>query len=321
VERHGIAAGGNMHNLGEAELAREMDSYRAAGSRWVRIDVNWSLIQRGGPTSYEWEPFDRVVRAATSRGLRVLAGVLYTPAWARPGTPDAAYPPADLATYANFCRAAVAHYAPLGVKHWEIWNEPNIPFWKPEPDPARYAQMLKLAYPAIKQADPQAFVISAGLSPYGGYGNTAPGLMNPVTFLERMYAAGAAGSFDALGWHPYNFGGLFFHPMSAWSQLSETQPSARSLMVAAGDGAKQIWGTEFGAPTGGDGGISESAQADMVREGYARWKGWGWAGPLMWYSLRDAGTNTADREHNFGLVRRDFSAKPSFAAYQAASAG
>jgi hypothetical protein len=297
-----------------------MDSYRVAGSRWVRIDVNWSLIQRGGPTSYEWEPFDRVVRAATSRGLRVLAGVLYTPEWARPGTPDSAYPPADLATYATFCRAAAAHYAPLGVKHWEIWNEPNISFWKPEPDPARYAQMLRLAYPAIKQADPQAFVISAGLSPYGGYGNTAPGLMNPLTFLERMYAAGAAGSFDALGWHPYNFGGLFFHPMSAWSQLSETQPSARSLMTANGDGAKQIWGTEFGAPTGGDGAISEAAQADMVREGYSRWRGWGWAGPLMWYSLRDAGTNPADREDNFGLVRRDFSAKPSFTAYQAAAA-
>lgn len=310
-----------MHNRTDTDLARELDAYKAAGSRWVRIDINWSLIQRGGPTSYEWAPFDRVVQAASSRGLRVLAGVLYTPAWARAAGTDSSYPPTDLTTYANFCRAAVAHYAPMGVKHWEIWNEPNIPFWKPEPDPARYAQMLKLAYPAIKQTDPQAFVISAGLSPYGGYGNVAPGLMNPLTFLERMYAAGAAGSFDALGWHPYNFGGLFYHPMSAWSQLSETQPSARSLMVAYGDGAKQIWGTEFGAPTGGDGGITEAAQAEMVRSGYTIWKGWSWAGPLMWYSLRNTGTNLSDREQNFGLIRYDYSPKPSYSVYQTVASG
>jgi len=309
-----------MHNLSATDLAREMDTYKAVGSRWTRIDINWSVIQWNGPTSYNWAPFDRLVQAATSRGLRVLATPLYTPAWARPGTPDSAYPPADLNTYVNFVRAAVARYGPMGVKHWEIWNEPNIPFWKPEPDPARYAQMLKLVYPAIKLVDPQAFVITAGLAPYGGYGLISPGLMNPLTFLERMYAAGAAGSFDALGWHPYNFSGLFYHPMSAWSQLVETQPSARSLMVANGDGAKQIWGTEFGTPTGGDGGVTEAAQAQMVRDGYGRWKAWTWAGPLFWYSFRDLGTDPTNREHHFGLVRPDFSAKPSFSAYQAVSA-
>ena len=321
VSRYGVAAGGNMHNLGDVELAREMDDYAAAGSRWVRIDINWSLIQRGGPTSYDWASFDRVVRAARSRNLNVLAGILYTPAWARPGTADSAYPPADLATYAAFARAAVQHYAPMGVRHWEIWNEPNIHFWKPVPEPERYAQMLRLSYAAIKQADPQAFVISAGLAPYGAYGQASGNFMNPLTFLERMYAAGAAGSFDALGWHPYNFTGIFFHPASAWSQVAETSPSARSMMVANGDGAKQIWGTEFGAPTGTSSeAVTEAAQAQLVANGYAKWRSWSFAGPLFWFSLRDAGSNLGDREHNFGLVRTDYSRKPSFEAYRSAAA-
>jgi hypothetical protein len=178
--------------------------------------------------------------------------------------------------------------------------------------------MLKLAYTEIKSADPTAFVVSAGLAPYGAYGQRAPGLMNPLSFLEGMYAAGAKGSFDALGFHPYNFGGLFFHPSSAWSQVADTSPSVRSMMVANGDGDKRVWGTEFGAPTGtGSGAISESAQAEMVTQGYGVWLQRTWSGPLFWYSLRDAGTNLADREHNFGLVRRDFSAKPSMAAYGA----
>ena len=113
--------------------------------------------------------FDRVVTEASARGLHVLATPLYTPAWARAAGTDPLYPPSDLARYAAFCSAAVAHFAPLGVHHWEIWNEPNRGFWKPAPDPARYTAMLKLAYAAIKAQDPSAFVVSGGLSPYGSY--------------------------------------------------------------------------------------------------------------------------------------------------------
>jgi hypothetical protein len=316
----GVAAGGNMHNLSAAELARELDTYRGAGAGWIRIDVNWSLIQRGGPASYDWAPFDRVVNAAVARGLHVLAGVLYTPSWARaPGT-NPRYPPTDLATYASFCAAVVAHYAPLGVHHWEIWNEPNRGFWQAAPDPVRYTALLKLAYRSIKGVDPSAFVVSGGLSPYGAYGEARRDGMNPVTFLERMYAAGAAGSFDALGWHPYNYGGLEYHPWSAWSQVAETKPSARSIMVANGDRAKQIWGTEFGAATGSaQQAVSEAAQASLVTAGYRSWRSESFTGPLFWYSFRDTGTNPGDLEQNFGLLRHDFSRKPSFAAFKAAA--
>jgi polysaccharide biosynthesis protein PslG len=322
ADRAGIAAGGNLHNFPPDVLGRYLDEVRSSGARWIRIDINWSLIQARGPSSYDWASFDRVVHAAIARDLKVLATVLYTPAWARPGTPHPLYPPTDLATYAAFCREAVKHYAPMGVRHWEIWNEPNLFFWKPAPDPGRYAAMLRLASTAIRQADQQAFVVSAGLAPYGAYGDTGPGSMNPLTFLERIYAAGARGHFDALGWHPYDFAGFRFHPSSAWSQVSETPTSARSIMAVNGDGDKPLWATEYGVPTGtSPGAVSEARQAETVTEAYARWKAWSWAGPLFWYSFRDAGVNPSDREDNFGLVRHDFSAKPSFAAYRVSASG
>jgi polysaccharide biosynthesis protein PslG len=321
VSAYGIAAGGNLHNLGADELARELDVYRAAGSGWIRIDINWEVIQAGGPSSYNWAPFDRVVQAARDRGLQILATILYTPAWARPGTSAGTYPPADLGTYGAFAATAVARYAPLGVHAWEIWNEPNRNFWKPSADPARYTDLLKLAYAAIKRADPQASVVSGGLSPYGAVGETRADGMNPVTFLQKMYAAGAAGHFDAVGWHPYEWGvGVRFHPMSAWSQLTETSTNVRSVMAANGDGSKPVWGTEYGAPTF-SGGISEAAQAELLQRAYREWSGWRWAGPLFWYSARDAGTDPGDREDHFGLVRRDFAPKGSFAAYQAVARG
>jgi polysaccharide biosynthesis protein PslG len=209
------------------------------------------------------------------------------------------------------------------VHAYEIWNEPNLrSFWTNGPDPARYTQMLRLAYPAIKSADPTATVVSAGLSPGGAYGAVTSSYMNPLTFLERMYANGAHNAMDAVGWHPYNFPhGLGRYSWSAWSQMSETRPSARSLMRANGDGAKKIWATEMGAPTGTSSqALSEAAQARLVTDMYAKLKGWSWAGPGFLYNYRDKGTNLADREQNFGLIRADGSPKLAYAAYRAVAA-
>ena len=45
----------------------------------------------------------------------------------------------------------------------EIWNEPNLSgFWKPEPQPERYARLVASAYEAIKAADPGIQVIAGG---------------------------------------------------------------------------------------------------------------------------------------------------------------
>jgi hypothetical protein len=115
ASRFGIAAGGNIQNLSATDLAHDLDMYKSAGSRWARIDINWDVIQRGGPASYDWAPFDRVVQSANSHGLTVLATILYTPSWARPAGTSVNTPPTDLSSYAAFARTAVQHFAPIGV--------------------------------------------------------------------------------------------------------------------------------------------------------------------------------------------------------------
>jgi polysaccharide biosynthesis protein PslG len=321
--RFGIAAGGGTQNYSATDLARYLDAVKASGSQWLRIDFNWAVIQSGGPASYNWTPFDNVVNGARARGLTVLGTIQYTPGWARAAGTSGTTPPTNLNDYATFARTVAQHYGPAGVHAYEIWNEPNISaFWAPGPDPAKYTQMLKLAYAAIKQVDPSATVISAGLSPYGSYGQLDAQHMNPVTFLQNMYANGAAGSLDAVGWHPYNFPyGLSFYGWSGWSQMAETSPSARSIMTAAGDGAKQIWATEFGWPTGSSTrAVSEAVQAQMVTDSYAKLKTWSWAGPAFFYSGRDVGTDLLNIEDNFGIIHNNWSLKLSYAAYQSAAA-
>jgi hypothetical protein len=314
--RFGIAPGGDLHNLSRRDLARTLDGVRAIGATWIRIDLNWSLVQAQGRGSYRWASFDRAVRAARARRLHVLAAILYTPRWAQPAGGSGSTPPVNLDDYAAFAQTAAGHYRRFGVEAYEIWNEPNIVnFWTPGPDPARYTQMLKLAYAGIKRADPAATVVSAGLSPYGSYGNADAEHMNPINFLEQMYANGAAGSMDAVGWHPYHFPyGLGYDVASAWSQMSETTPSARSVMVANGGAATKIWATEFGAPTGTSSrSLTEAAQAKLVTQAYTRLKAWRWAGPGFLFSYRDRGGST---DEGFGLVRADWSKKPSYRAYE-----
>jgi polysaccharide biosynthesis protein PslG len=321
--RFGFAAGGDIQNLSAVELARYLDGTRAAHAGWIRIDVNWNVIQNAGPASYDWSRFDVVVNAVRSRGMRVLAGILYTPPWARPAGTNANFPPSNLEDYAAFVKAAVRRYAPMGVHAYEIWNEPNIAnFWAPRPDVARYVQLLRLAYAAVKSGDPSATVVSGGLSPYGAYGQEDPEHVNPLRFLQLMYANGARGSFDALGWHPSNYPhGLAFARWSAWSQLLQTSPSARSIMSTHGDGRKRIWATEFSYPTGNaSASVSEAAQAGLVAKTFVALRRWPWAGPAFFFSYRDEGTNQRSIDQNFGVVHFDYSPKPAYRAYQRAAA-
>src|SRR5690348_16301399 len=88
--------------------------------------------------------------------------------------------------------------------------------------------------------------------------------------------------------------------------------TSNSLMAAHGDATTQIWATEYGAPTGGPSSITEQAQADLVSQALPLWYSRPYAGPLFWYSGRDTGTSTTDREQHFGLLRYDGTAKPAY---------
>jgi hypothetical protein len=137
-----------------------------------------------------------------------------------------------------------------------------------------------------------------------------------------MYKAGAVGYMDAVGWHPYNFTSgstaasmLSNQVWSAWSQMSQTSPSARSLMTQYGDGAKQIWATDLGAPTNL---VGETEQGSLATQEVALWKSFSWAGNYYWYDLRDDCTTSTDNECHFGAVRTDNSLKPAYKALKTA---
>lgn len=311
-EQTGFSPGAPILWQSDSDVIADLDAMRATGARWLRVDVDWSLVEAQQGT-YDWSVPDRVIDAARAWGFDVIAMPTYTPDWARPaGTSDKWGP--DPTKFAAFAGAAARHYAANGVHVFEIWNEPNIvTFWEPKPDPEAYAELLRRAAAEIRKNNPHAFVLTGGTSPQE---DRADGLtFSQITWLQRLYAAGVKHSFDAVAVHPYTYP---LRPMeaSSWNPLYNL-PSLRELMVAQGDAAKKVWGTEYGAPTGtSERAVSESQQAEHLLEAYAAWNGWNWTGPLLWYAHRDHGTDLSDTEQNFGLLRHDRSRKPAFEVFR-----
>lgn len=316
----GVSTSSGFLTRSAEDQATDLASWAQADARWVRITLDWSAVQRIREDHYNWTQFDGMVRRAEAAGLEVLAVPMWTPAWANGGL-DYRTPPDDPATYGRFVHAASARYRPGGNAHthvraWEIWNEPNhTAFWVGAPDAVGYAALLRAASTGIHTSDPQAIVVTGGLAPLWDLGRWPDNPQHPINFLKALYAAGAKDSFDAVGHHPYP--PLPASPLTrtpgylGWNPFLYTE-TLRQVMVEHGDGLKQIWGTEAGVATGDCFGcVSEDAQAVYLWEMFTTWRGWPWAGPLLWHTGRDDATGSTRIDDNFGLVHSDFSPKPA----------
>ncbi|MGZ8176737.1 beta-xylosidase [Williamsia sp. SKLECPSW1] len=307
----GVSPGAGFLSLSNSDQTAEVSAARAAGVRSVRIDVDWSAIETR-PGVFDWASTDRAMAAVTSAGMCPLGLVGFTPRWATDPADDATdshFRPKDPARFGQFVRTAALRYRST-VSAWEIWNEPNtLNFFKPRTDAAAYTQLLRAGYAAVKGVRSSLGVISAGMAPATDNGRD----IAPLTFLAGMYDAGARGSFDAVGMHPYTYPYLPNDPATQSFSAAQQMWPMHDIMVDRGDGAKRIWMTEFGAPTGTSPvAVTPQTQADTVRIILDGAKGTSWLGPAYVYSIRDSGSDTNDPEQNFGLLYRDFTPKPAY---------
>jgi hypothetical protein len=242
--RAGFGYGTILNSLPDAALAH------AGGFTMMSAFVAWSAVEptRGQfrfEQKDEWggtAPNDltNVIEAARSNGLKVGLRLDAPPDWA--GTAVYRLDPSDVEDYVYH----VVRYAAGALAYVEVFNEMNLPLeWGTTPvDPAAYARILGGAYRGAKRGDPNVVVVSAAPSQRtGGLGGT----MEDVDWLNGLYDAGGAASFDALGVHAYigNFSPdadptctpMCFRDIELY----------RAVMVAHGDAAKHGLITEFGA--------------------------------------------------------------------------
>lgn len=296
-------------------VAKHLSTIKALGVTTVRLAVPWATYEPA-KGAYSWTALDAVVKAAAAKGLGVLGVVNTTPAWARAANTSLYTPPTSPADLGTFMGALAKRYVSK-MTAFEVWNEPNAATsYSPAPDPAGYTALLKAAYPAIKAAQPSATVIGGVVGSTVTWGSWT---LNPVDFVQQMYAAGAAGSFDALSFHPYQYSTKFSQGASLANSPLNQVTSMRNLMVSNGDGAKKIWATEYGLPTNQ---VSAAQQSDYIGDFLATWRTLTYAGPAYVYTLVDRNSaDTSDPESTFGIYQDNWTAKPAAAAVGSAATG
>lgn len=281
-----------LYTLNQTQLVAQLNEIHSLGVTDLRIVVPWIYIQPTSAASYDWTKMDNVVNTARAMGFSMTASITMNPTWN--GTPLVGVPNPD--TYATFAAAVAQRYGSQ-INAYEIWNEPNAVTFLAPADPGAYTAMLKAAYTAIKAVAPSATVIAGVL----GAVTTVPGMsLAPEKFLAGMYAAGAQGFFDAVSFHPYNYTLPFSLGAGVTNSPLEQVKALYALMTANGDAAKEIWATEFGSPTT-PGGMSQTQQAQMLRDFVTAWSKLPFAGPAFVYTANDLNSGYLLDENNFGL--------------------
>ena len=236
--------------------SRDLQVIRDAGFGWVKVGFGWRDIEGAAKGAFDWSRTDLIVQLANEIELDMVVRIDHQPQWAGGNFPVNG-PPDNYQDLADFLYAVASRYEGR-IRAYEVWNEPNLAReWGGQlPDPGRYVELLRLSYAAIKRGDPNAMVISAGLSPTGTWN---PESRPDDWYLESMYIAmggDSDGYFDVLGAHGAGYKSpperdpaevaanpdLGGHRAFSFRRVEDL----RAIMVRYGDADKQIALLEFG---------------------------------------------------------------------------
>lgn len=324
---------------------RDLNLVKDAGFGWIKQRWEWRYLEPKKKGEIDWHRSDILVQEANKKGLKIIARIDNQPEWATAKKYGAATaPPDNPQDLADFVGAMAARYkagSPYGRIHaYEIWNEPNLSreWGDRAPNAAEYVALLKASYLAIKKADPEAIVITAGLSP-----TTAPPplAMPDVDYLKAMYAAGAKDYFDVLGAHGagfkappelspdevakddrYNHGEGAKGRVYCFRHLEDL----RAVMVANGDGAKRVAVLEFGWTTDNRPGspyawhaVTPQEQADYLVRAfrYAKENWSSWIGPMCALYIADPGMTKDHEQYYWAVTNPDGTPRPAYEALKA----
>lgn len=319
--------------LPTADMDRTLQLLTGAGFQWARQWISWESVEPS-PGVYHWKDLDAITAAAQRNNVKLLIVFLRSPTWAEPnhGVPK---DQAGKQAYATALNEIAKRYQGK-IAAFEVWNEQNLAAETGgQVNVGEYVELLKLAFPAVKAADPRAFVLYGGLTPTGL--NDPAIAVDDALYLQQSYEYNGGEVkqyFDVLGVHP---GGQNNPPDTLWPDKPGPGPGwqdsrsfyfrrvedIRAVMEKFGDGNKQIWFTEFGWTTknqakGYEYGQfnSEEDQAKYLVEAYtlARER-YPWAGVMFLWNLNFSTVSKPEDEKTpWSILYADYSPRPAYDA-------
>jgi hypothetical protein len=309
--------------------ARDLTNLQQAGIGWQKSLFEWKKIEGSSKGAYAWAEADRVVKASNTAGIKVIARIDFQPQWARMDRVIANAHPDNPLDYADFVEVFARRYktgSPFGhVSAIEVWNEPNLQREWGSPisasSAADYVTLLKVAYTAIKKADPSMLVVTAGLSPTDVSDATA---QPDDQYLQWLFDAGMSGSYDVLG---VQGNSAAPDPMADPGSLDGfTDPSfyfrrveqLRAIQERNGDTEQPVWLLEFGwtsdklHPQYSWYAVSEAQKADNILSAfqYAR-ANWPWMGVMTVWALPDPAWGPEREEYWWAVSNSDGTPRPA----------
>jgi len=262
----------------------EMEMLAAAGVRWVRMDFAWGGTERE-KGQYDFAAYDRLLAALDKHHMRALLILDYS----NPHYDQGLSPASDEGrqAFARWAAAAARHFRDRGAV-WEMYNEPNIFFWKPKPNVEDYVKLALAVGKALREAAPGELYVGPATSQID------------FPFLETCFKAGLLEYWSGVTVHPYRQK----PPETAAEEyarlrqlIGQYAPQGKKIPILSGE-----WGYS-----------SAWHNFDEARQGKYLPREWltNLANdvPLsIWYDWHDDGPDPREPEHHFGTVLHPYNA-------------
>ena len=312
--------------------------YRDLGVGIYQSTLRWSDVAPRRPSAptdpndpaYSWPAELDIAAAEAERyGIRIALMVMGTPGWANGGR-DPRWAPTDPEDFAQFVAAASRRYP--SIRLWMIWGEPTKPanFQPLSPDrggrlrgralrgPRRYSQLLDAAYGSLKRVSRRNVVIG---------GNTwTAGTVRPRSWINALrLPGGRRPRMDLYGHNPFSVRPprLSGRPIgNGYADFADLDTLAGWLDRAFGARRRlKLFLSEYSLPTGHANHefnfyVGERTQARWIRIALRETRRWSRIYSFGYLGLYDDPVRPGGDQVERGLLRRDGSRKPSYAAYR-----
>jgi hypothetical protein len=227
---------------------------------------------------------------------------LYSVFWA-PKTPD------QVAAFVKYVKFMVGHFRGR-IRYYALWNEQDIDYWNPEPNPEEYGRLLRAFVPAVHDTDPEAKVI------YGGQAEPTR------DFAQRaLHACNCAAGIDVFAYHTYPGYGHNLNPESMdYGAYGEESPEKLRQLVRSYRGIRKgipFWDDEFNSIPAWAG-SDESVQAKYIPRGMV----YNWARGVRTFVWLLAAATDGNEYDDFGMIHGlrhlpdDFTPRPAYYALE-----
>jgi hypothetical protein len=271
------------------------------GVRWIRLFTEWGVIQpKQG--QWHWKVPDAMVADTRANHIHQIGIWAFFAPWASADGGTRKGPIKEMQSWRDYVTATVSRYQ-KDIKYWEVWNEFNGSFYVGKNKVKDYADLTVAAYDAAKKADP---TVQVGMSVAS----------SDIGFLDLVIKAGAANHFDYLCIHPYeNLGAMIYGDEMGYLGLGD---SVRQMLAANQQRTDiPVWITEVGdeAPVKADA-QRDARQAEWLAKSYLLAFAQG-IQRVCWFEVRGPAYGSGT---DFGVIRADWSPRPSYVAYKTMTA-